>query len=111
MPEQEGEAMMDVARGDRAVSRHLRDSLKLLRDKSEDQDFRRQIDDILAGRMSLREAASTGTFERGIAAPFEAGMQRFQELSEEEKDRMAAQGEEAFERLNEQIDEEERRRY
>lgn len=93
---------MDVARGDRAVSRHLRESLKVLRDKSEDQDFRRQIDDILAGRVSLREAAFTGTFERGIAAPFEAGMRWFEELPEEEVQEMAAQGETAFDRLREE---------
>ncbi len=104
------EPMMDVARGDKAVSRHLRDSLKVLRDKSEDPDFRRQIDDILNGRVSLREAAFTGTFERGIAAPFEAGMRRYQEFSEQEVDQMAAQGEQAFERLTEELEEEERLR-
>ncbi len=106
--EREEEPMMDIARGDKAVSRHLRDSLKLIRDKSDDPYFKSMVDDILAGRQSLREAAFSSTFERGLSPMFEAGLQKFEELSEEETQRMAQEGEAAFTRLNEQIEEEER---
>lgn len=104
------EPMMDVARGDKAVSKHLRASLEVLRDQSNDPDFRRQLDDVLAGHLSLREAAFSGVFERGIAAPFEAGMQWYEQLPEDERERLAGQGEAEFAQLAEQIQDEERGR-
>lgn len=105
MPEnREREPMLDIARGDRALSRHLRRSLEALRERTDDRDFRRQIDDILAGRVSLRNAAFTGTFERGLTPHFKLGMQRWQEVSEEERERLAEEGRAAFDRLNAEIE-------
>jgi hypothetical protein len=87
------EPMLDIARGDQRLSRHLRSSLELLRDRSDDDDFRRQLDDVLAGRQSLREAAFTGTFERGLTPHFEAGLRHWEQLSEAEREALAREGE------------------
>jgi hypothetical protein len=93
------EPTLDIARGDEALSRQLRRSLATLRDGTEDEDFRRQLDDVIAGRMSLREAAFTGTFDRGLAPHFERGMQRLQEMSEAEREQLAQEGQAALDRL------------
>jgi hypothetical protein len=87
------EPMLDVARGDQLLSRHLRRSIELLRDHTDDKDFRRQLDDVLAGRQSLREAAFTGTFDRGLSPHFERGLREWERLSEAEHDRLAQEGE------------------
>ncbi|NUT38290.1 MAG: hypothetical protein HOV79_35035 [Hamadaea sp.] len=103
------EPMMDVARGDKAVSKHLRASLEVLRDTSGDPDFRRQLDDVLAGHLSLREAAFSGVFERGIQGPLETGMAWYESLPEDERERLAGEGEAEFARIAEEIQDQERR--
>lgn len=40
----------------------LRDALELLRDRSEDDEFRTLVDEVLGGRRSLTEAATTPAF-------------------------------------------------
>jgi len=111
MPDpRDGEPMLDVARGDKAVSEHLRESLKNLRDDSDDKDFRRLIDDVLSGEMSLREAAMTDLFDRGIAKPLEQTMRQLDQLSESERERLADEGEAEFRRRNTEIEEQVRRR-
>src|SRR5262245_14783842 len=94
------EPMLDVARGDQGLSRHLRESLRVLRDRAEDAAFRRQLDDVLSGRLSLREAALTGTFERGLTPHFDRGMRWWEELPEQERARLAREGQAALDRLN-----------
>lgn len=104
------EPMLDVARGDKAVSEYLRESLKNMRDGSEDKDFRRLIEDVLRGEMSLRQAAMMDLFECGIAKPLAETMRDYDQLSESERDRLADEGEAEFKRRNAEIEEEERRR-
>ena len=94
---------MDVARGDKAVSQYLRESLAALRDNSEDKDFRRLVDDVLAGKMSLREAAVSDVFERSIMGPLQEGMRRYDQLPASEQARLAAEGEAEFARLNKDL--------
>ncbi|MBO0880082.1 MAG: hypothetical protein J2P17_06935 [Mycobacterium sp.] len=102
--------MLDVALGDRAVSQFLRSSLGTLRDGSDDKDFRRLVDDVLRGELSLREAATSDVFERGIVQPFEEGMRQYERLPEAERARRAAEGEAGFARANAEIEERDRRR-
>jgi hypothetical protein len=100
---QRDEPMLDIARGDAARSKFLRASLTKLRDASGDEQFRSLVDDILAGRKGLREAATSEVFNRGIAEKVDEGARRYRELSDEEKERLAAQGERQFAVLREQI--------
>lgn len=62
------EPMMDVARGDPALSGELRDALALLRDGSDNDEFRTLVDDVLAGRCSLSEASRTAAFNDAVFA-------------------------------------------
>jgi hypothetical protein len=100
---EQDEPMLDVARGDQARSKFLRASLVKLRDTSGDEQFRSMVDDILSGRRSLREAASSEVFNRGIADKVDEGVRQYEALSDEEKEALAAQGEQQFAALRAQI--------
>lgn len=98
------EPMLDIARGDPARSRFLREALATLRETSDDERFRTMVDDILAGRRSLRDAATSEMFNRGIADKVDEGARRYQELSEAEREALAAQGEQQFAALRADIE-------
>ncbi|WP_156893391.1 hypothetical protein [Actinokineospora enzanensis] len=57
------------------------------------------MDDVLAGRTSLRQAATSEVFSRGILAQVEEGARQYRELSEDERAPLAEQGEREFARL------------
>lgn len=50
------------------MSAELRDALALLRDRSEDDEFRTLVDDVLAGRTSLLDASGTPAFSKMVFA-------------------------------------------
>jgi hypothetical protein len=87
---------MAVAHGDPALARHLRQSLELLRDRSDNQDFRRLVDDVLQGRADLRDVYATPAFDAGINPGVEQFARRYEELSPEERQEMADQGRRAL---------------
>jgi len=99
------EPMLDVAHGDPARSAFLRAALRRLRESSRDERFRALVDDILAGRSSLRAAATSDVFNRNIAARVDEGARRYQDMSEDERDELAAQGEQGFVALREELSE------
>ncbi|MPY77900.1 MAG: hypothetical protein GEV04_05275 [Actinophytocola sp.] len=99
----EAEPDLDIARGDVALSKHLKNSLNVLKDKVEDPDFARLVDDITAGRRSLRDMIDTPVFSRALDPLVEQGAETYRNLSEEERAELARQGEEQFERLREDI--------
>jgi hypothetical protein len=76
------EPMMDVACGDPELSEELRDALALLRDRSDNDDFRTLVDDVLAGRCSLFAASGTAAFNDVVFARI---AQEFDELTEDER--------------------------
>lgn len=88
--------MLDVAGGDPALSRHLRNSLTLLRDRSDDPEFRRLADDVLAGRRGLRDVATSPVFAQALNPQVERFARWYEQLSEAERAALAAQGEEQF---------------
>lgn len=63
------EPMTDVACGDPELSAELRDALTLLRDRSDSDEFRTLVEDVLAGRCSLMDAAGTAAFSAAVFAP------------------------------------------
>lgn len=97
------EPMLDVAHGDPARSAFLRAALRRLRESSRDERFRALVDDVLAGRSSLRAAATSDVFNRGIAAWVDEGARRYQELPEEEREELAARGEQELAALREEL--------
>lgn len=102
--------MLDVAGGDPALSRHLRNSLTLLRDRSDDPEFRRLADDVLAGRRGLREVATSPVFAQALNPQVERFAQRYEQLSDAERAALAAQGEEQLAAERAVIEQERRER-
>jgi hypothetical protein len=94
---------MAVAHANPALARHLRKSLETLRDRTTDDDFRRLVDDVLAGRADLRDVYFTPTFAAGINPGAEQFAERYDQLSREEQREMAEQGRQAFDELREQL--------
>ncbi|RZU52221.1 hypothetical protein EV385_4068 [Krasilnikovia cinnamomea] len=97
------EPVLDVAHGNRALSRYLLRSLEILREQSDNQDFRSLVDDVLAGRASLRDVYNTPAFAAGIDPGVRQFAERWEELSQEERDRMAEEGQAAFDAENDRI--------
>ncbi|WP_406689623.1 hypothetical protein REH65_26760 [Saccharopolyspora sp. ID03-671] len=91
--------MLDIARGDRARSQHLRDSLQLLRGKVDNPEFRRIVDDVLAGKASLREVAQTAAFGQAVAPLAQQAVDRMKEMTEDERTALADEGERQFDEL------------
>jgi hypothetical protein len=81
----------------RALDQHLRRSLEVLRDQSDDPALRRRIDDVLAGRTSLRSLARDGAFGAMMQPLVARGLQQLDELTPEQR-RDAETGAAAFER-------------
>lgn len=77
----------NVGCGDPELSQELREALTLLREHSDDNDFRTLVDDVLAGRSSLIEASGTAAFSNVVFASI---AQEFAALTEDEKRRLAA---------------------
>lgn len=92
MTTDDDEQMLDVARGDKVISQHLRRSLSLLRERSDNEDFKRLTDDVLAGRANLRDVFATPAFAAGLDPFVERFAERYDQLSEDERAEMAEQG-------------------
>ncbi|MGQ0716672.1 MAG: hypothetical protein ACT4NP_05015 [Pseudonocardiales bacterium] len=86
----EHEPMMDVACSEPELSGELRDALALLRDRSDNDEFRTLVDDVLAGRCSLVEASGTAAFSDVVFARI---AQEFGEMTEDEKRDLTGQAE------------------
>jgi len=81
----------------RALDQQLRRSLEVLRDQTDDAALRRRIDDVVAGRSSLRALARDGAFGAMMQPLVERGLQQLDELTPEQR-RDAEAGAAAFER-------------
>jgi hypothetical protein len=103
MNQPETEPLLDIARGDLARSRVLRASLQILRDSSKDPAFQAMVDEIMAGRKSLREASRSAVFDENVADKAESGARWFRGLSEEERESLSEQGKEQMARLRAEI--------
>ncbi|GAB1691687.1 hypothetical protein [Krasilnikovia sp. M28-CT-15] len=110
MSHDEAEPLLDVAQGDPALSQHLRNSLRLLRDRADDAEFRQLADDILAGRRGLREAIASPALARVLDPRVDEFAERYDQLSAQERAELAAEGERQFGDLREQLAEQQRRR-
>jgi hypothetical protein len=80
--------MTDAGCGDPELSQELRDALTMLRDHSDNDDFRILADDLLAGRCGLVEASGTAAFS---AVVFASIAQESGKLTVDQKESFAAQ--------------------
>ncbi len=74
--------------GEPALSQELREALALLREHTDNDDFRTLVDDVLAGRCSLADASGTAAFSNVVFASI---AQEFAGLTEDEKRGLVAQ--------------------
>jgi hypothetical protein len=81
--------------GNRALDDHLRRSLAVLRDQTEDATLRARIDDVIRGRSSLRALARDGAFGAMMEPLVTRGMQQVGALTDDER-RAAEEGAAAF---------------
>ncbi|MGH3798898.1 MAG: hypothetical protein ACRDTD_01975 [Pseudonocardiaceae bacterium] len=95
--------MIDVAGGDPALSRHLRHCLKVLRDHTDNPEFRELADDIMAGRRSLRQAFTSPIFAQALNPQVAQFAQRYEQLSADEREWLAAEGQRQFAEQREQL--------
>ncbi|WP_216209224.1 hypothetical protein [Amycolatopsis aidingensis] len=106
MNQPEPEPALDIARGDAALSKHLKNSLNLLRSKSDDPEFKRLVDDITAGRRSLRDAVTSPVLARELNPLMDQATQHYRNLSEEEREELARTGERQFAELRQEEEQE-----
>jgi len=84
------DSLTDGRCGDPGLSQELRDALTLLRDHSDNDNFRTLVDDVLAGQCSLIEASGAAAFRDVVFASI---AQEWAHLTEDEKRRLTAQAE------------------
>jgi hypothetical protein len=96
-PPQSPPPLLPSLPANRALDQHLRRSLEVLRDQTDDATLRRRIDDVVAGRSSLRSLARDGAFGVMMQPLVERGLQQLDALTPEQR-RDAEAGAAAFER-------------
>lgn len=83
----------DVACGDPAMTPELHDALTLLRDRSDDGEFRALVDEVLSGQCSLYDAAASPAFAEAVfGRVVQEFNERFAGMTEAEKEAIVAQG-------------------
>lgn len=97
--EQEGAQapLLDLTAQDAGLDRQLRENLKTLRDRSGNAELASLLDDVLAGRRSLREVARTPEWNAAVAPAAQQMMQQWARLTPDERDALVAEGHEQLE--------------
>ncbi|MGH3905882.1 MAG: hypothetical protein ACRDTE_17135 [Pseudonocardiaceae bacterium] len=96
MSQPDQEPMIDLAGGDPALSRHLRNCLKVLRDRTGNSEVLDFADDVLGGRRSLREAVTSLAFAQALDPQVAQFAQRYERLNDDDRERLAAEGDRQF---------------
>lgn len=89
---QQPEFVYDVAHGDLGASRHLRKSLAVIRSATTDPELRKTLDDVIAGRASMRDFGTSDGFAKVLEQVAGPKLAETFTMSEEERDRLAEQG-------------------
>jgi uncharacterized protein YicC (UPF0701 family) len=97
--------LLDIARGDAARSHQLRGSLKILRDRADNPEFRKLLDDVLAGKKGMRDAARSPLFDQAVTPRVQQAVERLNQMSDEEKQRLGEEGERQLDQLRHQLSE------
>lgn len=96
------EPIHDLARGDIAVSRQLSRALQVIMAGVADPQLKKEIRAILDGRGSARELMRSEAFDLVLDRTMPAAMQQFAEMPEDERQRLAAQGQAQLDQLRDQ---------
>ena len=78
--------------GDRTRSHHLRRNLATIAEHADDPRVRRLVEEVLAGRRTVRELVRDEAFEAVLDSGMAAFAERWQELSVEERAELVREG-------------------
>lgn len=78
------------------VNAALADSLRALRAHTRQAELRERIDEVLAGRASLRDLAREDAFATVVGPVAERGWQQWEAMPDEDRDRLAADARQRF---------------
>ncbi|MFC7451227.1 hypothetical protein [Rhodococcus daqingensis] len=98
---EQSEHLLDVARGDAALSHRLTSTLRSLAAGSDDPDLRKSIGEVLSGAKAVREFAGTEAFSRALDAALPQALERLNALSAEEREQLAREAQDALRRAPE----------
>ncbi|WP_227983198.1 hypothetical protein [Nocardia spumae] len=97
------EFSFDVAQGDLGASRQLRRSLETIKSAVTDPHLRKQLDDVLSGRRSMRDFGTSDAFAGIMDSVPPSQLNRALTMPEDQRLALAQRGEQELERLrNEQ---------
>lgn len=96
------EPIHDLARGDVAVSRQLSIALRTILNATADRELENQIRAILEGRSSARDLMRSDAFNLVLDQTMPSAITQFNDMPEEERQRLAAQGQAQLEQLRHQ---------
>jgi hypothetical protein len=97
--------LADIAQGDKALAEVLRISLRQLARGSPNPLLREMAREVLAGRVSLREAATSDQYGRALFDKYDRFWRRLQQYSVEEQERLARSGKKTLERVKTKLEE------
>ncbi|WP_127954965.1 hypothetical protein [Rhodococcus xishaensis] len=86
------EPLMGVLRDDPALAAQLRKSVQVLAEKSPDPAMRGMLLEVLAGSRSLRDVVTTTNFAEVFRPYTEAAVAEAAQMTEDEKEALAAEG-------------------
>ncbi|MFI6433758.1 hypothetical protein [Rhodococcus oryzae] len=95
----ETDISVDIARGDRGLSSHLKACMQLLAERSQDAEFKAAIADAVAGKRSLRDLVGSDSFERVLRPLVDSFAEQYRELSDTDREAMAVEGQRQLDRL------------
>lgn len=88
--------LLGFAKGDENMARHLQDRFRIIQERSPDPHIRALASKVLSGETSPRQALRDPAFGNFLAASVQKGMQRIKSLSDEDRKRLAEQGEREY---------------
>lgn len=96
------EPIHDLARGDIGISRQLSRALRVLMDNATEPRLKNELRGILEGKGSARELLHSEAFNLVVDQTMPATMNQFADMTDEQRQRLAEQGEADLARLRSQ---------
>lgn len=95
--------LVDLSRGDSAQAAVIRMNLRKLAERPVGDPLREMARNVLSGRLSLREAASSETYGHEFSRGFVEFYEKFERLSEEDRQRVVNAGKTRLEQIRRRI--------
>ena len=90
--------LLGITEQDAGMDRMLRASVRTLRDQHAGTPLGEMLDDVLAGRRTLRDVARTPEWDAAVAPAAERMTEQWAELSTQEREQLVAEGQAELDR-------------